>query len=197
MKRLMDIVVSAALLAVLCPLLLCIGLLIGARMGWPVFFAQPRPGLNGRVFRLVKFRTMTDARDAVGNLLPDGERLPPLGRFLRSTSFDELPELWNVLTGDMSIVGPRPLLVEYLPLYNERQAHRHDVRPGITGLAQVNGRNALSWEEKFELDVKYVETHTLRMDFAILLRTMVVIFKRDGITHGDGKAMPVFTGSPK
>lgn len=194
-KRLFDVVVSTVLLVLLSPLLLVVALLVRLRLGAPVLFAQARPGLGGRPFRMFKFRSMTDARDANGALLSDAQRLTPLGRFLRSTSLDELPELWNVLTGDMSLVGPRPLLMEYLPLYTPRQARRHDVRPGITGWAQVNGRNAISWEQKFELDVWYVEHRTMALDARILWRTAMHVLMRRGISAPGEATMSRFGGS--
>lgn len=190
MKRLLDIIASACGLLLLLPVLLAIAWLVRRELGAPVLFRQRRPGYRGRPFEVIKFRTM---RAGAGS---DAERLTPVGRFLRSTSLDELPELWNVLKGDMSLIGPRPLLVEYLPLYNERQRRRHDVRPGITGWAQVNGRNLLTWEEKFEMDVWYVEHQSLRLDLRILLMTIRTVVKRDGI-HAQGEAtMARFTGSP-
>lgn len=194
MKRVFDIVVSGAALFVLSVPLVVLICLIRWRLGKPVFFSQMRPGLNGRPFRMVKFRTMTNARGADGELLPDAERLTVFGRFLRSTSLDELPELWNVLKGDMSLVGPRPLLMEYLPLYSADQARRHEVRPGITGWAQVNGRNALSWDEKFALDVWYVDRHTLWLDIKILWLTVRKVLLRDGISAAGEATMPKFTG---
>ena len=160
-----------------------------------MLFRQVRPGKDGRTFEMIKFRTMTDERGKDGELLPDAQRLTPFGQFLRSTSLDELPELWNVLKGEMSLVGPRPLLMEYLPLYSERQARRHDLKPGITGWAQINGRNALSWEEKFELDVWYVENRTLWLDIKILFLTVWQVVKRDGISHGEEATMPRFEGA--
>jgi len=163
-------------------------------LGSPVFFCQMRPGLHGRPFRMIKFRTMTDARGSDGRLLPDADRLTAFGRFLRASSLDELPELWNVLKGDMSLVGPRPLLVEYLPLYSRVQARRHDVRPGITGWAQVNGRNALSWDRKLELDVWYVDNRSLWLDFRILWLTLRKVLARDGINAPGEATMPRFTG---
>lgn len=187
---------SAPVLLCLLPVLLALCLLVRFFLGAPVFFRQTRPGLNGQLFEMFKFRTMTDECDASGHLLPDADRLPPFGRFLRTTSLDELPELWNVLKGDMSLVGPRPLLLEYMPLYNRRQYRRHEVRPGVTGWAQVNGRNAISWEEKFELDVWYVENQSLWLDIRILLRTVWQVIKRDGISHDGDATMPRFTGSP-
>jgi lipopolysaccharide/colanic/teichoic acid biosynthesis glycosyltransferase len=194
-KRLFDILVSALLLCLFALPLLVLALLVRVKLGSPVFFRQERPGLGGRSFRMVKFRTMTNACGPDGLLLPDAERLHPLGRFLRSTSLDELPELWNVLKGDMSLVGPRPLLVQYLPLYNERQARRHEVRPGITGLAQVMGRNALTWEAKFEYDVQYVETHSFLLDLKILWLTLWAVVSRKGISAPGDATMPPFTGS--
>jgi len=195
MKRVFDIVLSIAALAILLVPLCAIALAVFCAMGAPVFFRQKRSGKDGRIFTLYKFRTMRAAVGPDGAPLPDPARLTPFGRFLRNTSLDELPEFWNVLRGDMSLVGPRPLLPEYLPLYNARQARRHEVRPGITGLAQVSGRNALSWEEKFELDVRYVETRTMRMDIAILFMTIPVALSRRGISHGAEGAMPPFRGS--
>jgi len=195
MKRLFDITASSfALLLFGIPLLLLVAL-VRAKLGSPVFFRQPRPGLNGRPFEVIKFRTMTDARGADGQLLSDAQRLTPFGRFLRASSMDELPELWNVLKGEMSLVGPRPLLVEYLPLYSTEQARRHEVRPGITGWAQVNGRNALSWEEKFKLDVWYVDNRTLWLDIKILWLTVRKVLVRDGISAAGEATMPRFTGS--
>lgn len=195
MKRVVDIVLSGLALVALAVPLAMVGLLLGLSMGHPVFFSQTRPGLHGKSFRMIKFRTMTNARGPDGELLPDAERLTRLGRFLRSTSLDELPELWNVLRGDMSLVGPRPLLVEYLPLYTPEQARRHEVRPGITGWAQVNGRNALSWEEKFALDVWYVDNQSLWLDLKILWLTVWRVLKRDGISADGEATMPRFRGS--
>ncbi|MCE8019001.1 sugar transferase [Halomonas sp. MCCC 1A11036] len=194
MKRLFDIVLSLVALVLLSPVLLVVALLVRLRLGSPVLFRQPRPGLHGRPFEMVKFRTMRDAVDRDGNPLPDAARLTPLGRRLRAASLDELPELWNVLRGDMSLVGPRPLLVEYLPLYTPRQARRHEVRPGVTGWAQVNGRNALSWEQKFELDVWYVDNRSLWLDLRILLLTVKRVLTREGIAHDGDVAMPRFRG---
>lgn len=195
MKRLFDITASSfALLLFGVPLLLLV-VLVRAKLGSPVFFRQRRPGLNGRPFEVIKFRTMTDARGADGQLLSDAQRLTPFGRFLRASSMDELPELWNVLKGEMSLVGPRPLLVEYLPLYSVEEARRHEVRPGITGWAQVNGRNALSWEEKFKLDVWYVDNRTLWLDIRILWLTVRKVLVRDGISAAGEATMPRFTGS--
>ncbi|WP_085942837.1 sugar transferase [Alloalcanivorax dieselolei] len=194
-KRLLDVVCVSIGMFLLSPVILAICLLIRMKLGKPVFFRQHRPGVNGKVFEMVKFRTMTDERDENGELLPDDVRLTKFGAFLRSTSLDELPELINVLKGDMSLVGPRPLLMEYLPLYSERQYRRHEVRPGITGWAQINGRNALSWDEKFELDVWYVENRSLWLDIKILFLTVLKVVKRDGISHGGEATMPKFTGS--
>jgi lipopolysaccharide/colanic/teichoic acid biosynthesis glycosyltransferase len=195
MKRAFDFFVSVSLLVVLAvPLaLLAIGILLV--VGKPIFFRQVRPGRNGNPFNLVKFRTMSNALDYAGVPLPDAERLVPFGYWLRSTSLDELPTLWNVLRGDMSLVGPRPLLMQYLPLYSARQARRHEVRPGITGWAQVNGRNALTWPQKFELDVWYVENRSFWLDLRILWMTLVVVLRRDGISAQGEATMPPFTGS--
>jgi sugar transferase EpsL len=195
LKRAFDAAAAAAALAVLSPVLAGVALGVGWKLGCPVLFRQTRPGLHGRPFEMVKFRTMTDARDANGHPLPDAERLPAFGRFLRSTSLDELPELWNVLRGDMSLVGPRPLLMEYLPLYTPEQARRQEVRPGITGWAQVNGRNALSWEEKFALDVWYIDNRSLWLDLRILAATVRQVLRRDGISAAGEATMPAFTGN--
>jgi len=197
MKRLMDILGAMAGLLLLAPVIVLLSLLVRVKLGSPVLFRQSRPGRAGQAFEMAKFRTMTDARDANGELLPDADRLTGFGQFLRASSLDELPELWNVLKGDMSLVGPRPLLMEYLPLYSERQARRHEVRPGITGWAQVNGRNALSWEEKFELDVWYVENRTLWLDIKILFLTVWKVIKRDDINQDGEATMTRFTGSQK
>jgi len=195
MKRLFDAILAAlALIALALPLLILAGL-IRRNFGSPVFFRQARPGLHGQPFDMIKFRTMNDGRGGDGALLPDSERLTSFGRFLRSTSLDELPELWNVLLGDMSLVGPRPLLIEYLPLYTPEQARRHEVRPGITGWAQVNGRNAISWEEKFALDVWYVDNQTFWLDIKILWLTIKKVLVRDGISAQGEATMPRFTGS--
>lgn len=196
MKRLFDIFAAAGALVVLSPVLLCVALLARRRLGSPVLFRQTRPGKNGRPFEMLKFRTMTDARDSQGRLLSDAERLTSFGRFLRSTSLDELPELWNVLKGEMSLVGPRPLLMEYLPLYSVEQARRHEVRPGLTGWAQVNGRNALSWEEKFAFDVWYVDNRTFWLDIKIILLTVAGVLKRSGISAEGEATMPRFSGTP-
>ena len=195
MKRLFDLLVSAALLGLLAPLILVVALLVRVFMGRPVLFAQERPGLRGRPFRIYKFRTMSLDRDAAGEPLPDAQRLTPLGALLRRLSLDELPQLFNVVKGDMSLVGPRPLLMEYLPLYTPEQARRHAVRPGITGWAQVNGRNALSWEEKFALDVWYVDHQSLALDISILWRTVRKVLVREGISAAGEATMPRFDGS--
>jgi lipopolysaccharide/colanic/teichoic acid biosynthesis glycosyltransferase len=194
MKRLFDIVVATFALAVFALPLLCLVLLVRRKLGRPAFFRQVRPGIGGKPFEMVKLRTMTDARDAHGALLPDSERLTPFGRFLRSTSLDELPELWNVLKGDMSLVGPRPLLMEYLPLYSAEQYRRHEVRPGITGWAQINGRNALSWTQKFQLDVWYVENRSIWLYIKILWLTVKKVIVRDGISAAGEATMSKFTG---
>lgn len=196
-KRLMDIIGAICGLLVLGPVILLLAVLVRVKLGSPVLFRQARPGMAGSAFEMAKFRTMTDAKDASGELLPDADRLTRFGQFLRSSSLDELPELWNVLKGDMSLVGPRPLLMEYLPLYSERQARRHEVRPGITGWAQVNGRNALSWDEKFELDVWYVENRTLWLDIKILFLTVLKVVKRDDISQDGEATMTKFTGGSK
>ncbi|AIS51856.1 putative sugar transferase EpsL [Thermoanaerobacter kivui] len=194
-KRLIDIFVSLFLLIILSPLLIIISLIIFITMGPPVIFKQERPGFKGKPFTIYKFRTMTNEKDEYGNLLPDEKRLTKIGKFLRSTSLDELPELFNVLKGDMSLVGPRPLLMEYLNYYTEEQMRRHDVKPGITGWAQVNGRNSLSWEEKFKLDVWYVDNWSLWLDFKILFLTLIKVLKREGISAEGYATMPKFTGS--
>ena len=195
MKRAFDFTVALLMLVALgLPLLVLMGL-VHWKMGRPVLFRQQRPGLPGRPFGMVKLRTMTNARAPDGALLPDAQRLPAFGRFLRSSSLDELPELWNVLRGEMSLVGPRPLLMEYLPLYSPEQARRHEVRPGITGWAQVNGRNALTWDEKFKLDVWYVDHQSLRLDLRILFLTLRRVVQRDGITAAGDASMPRFTGN--
>jgi len=194
-KRPFDLVLSLSALLVLVPVITVLTLLVRVKLGAPVFFRQQRPGLHGKPFTMVKFRTMTDARDAQGNLLPDAERLTRFGRLLRSTSLDELPELWNVLRGEMSLVGPRPLLMRYLPLYTPEQARRHEVPPGITGWAQVNGRNAISWEEKFALDVWYVDHCSLWLDIKIIGMTVGKIFAREGISQAGQATMEEFRGS--
>jgi lipopolysaccharide/colanic/teichoic acid biosynthesis glycosyltransferase len=194
LKRSLDVLVSVgALICFALPLLVLAGM-VAVKLGWPVVFAQVRPGLCGKPFRMVKFRTMTDERAADGELLPDALRLTPFGRMLRASSLDELPELWNVLKGEMSLVGPRPLLMEYLPLYSSEQARRHEVRPGITGWAQVNGRNAIGWEDKFALDVWYVDHQSLWLDLKILWMTVRKVLMRDGISAEGEATMSRFTG---
>ena len=195
MKRLFDLLIACTALVLLAIPMVCLYALIYIKLGHPVFFSQVRPGLRGQAFKMVKFRTMTDARGADGLLLPDAERLTPFGRFLRASSLDELPELWNVVRGEMSLVGPRPLLMEYLPLYSTEQARRHHVRPGITGWAQVNGRNALTWEEKFKLDVWYVDNRSLWMDIKILSMTVTKVFKREGINQPGKATTEYFKGN--
>lgn len=195
MKRTLDIAAALTGLILLAPLLLLVALLVALEHGVPVLFVQMRPGLSGKPFRMYKFRTMTDERDHAGSLLPDEQRLTTLGRVLRATSLDELPELINVFTGDMSLVGPRPLLMEYLPLYSAEQARRHEVRPGITGWAQVNGRNGLAWEDKFKLDVWYVDNYSLLLDLRILWMTLVKVLRREGISEEGGVTMSRFTGN--
>lgn len=195
-KRLVDLFVCMLALLLLALPFAVLLWLAHRKLGKPVFFWQTRPGLKGRPFQMVKLRSMTDIRGPDGKLLPDAVRLTAFGRFLRTTSLDELPELWNVLWGDMSLVGPRPLLMEYLPLYSPRQARRHDVRPGITGWAQINGRNAISWGEKFHLDVWYVDNQSLWLDLKILFLTAVRVFQRSGVSAKGEATMPKFTGSP-
>jgi sugar transferase EpsL len=195
MKRIFDVVVVLAMGCLLWPVMLLVALLVRLRLGSPVIFQQQRPGLGGRVFAIYKFRTLRDLVDADGNPLPDEQRTTPFGIWLRSTSLDELPELWNVLVGDMSLVGPRPLLLEYLPLYSSEQARRHEVRPGITGWAQVNGRNALTWEEKFELDVWYVDHRTAGLDLRILWLTLMTVLLRRGVSAEGHATMPKFEGT--
>jgi len=192
MKRLFDFIVSFFALIFLFPVMALLIALIKFKLGSPVFFAQLRPGMNGQPFKMYKFRSMTDTRDADGRLLPDTERLTKFGKFLRSSSLDELPGLWNVLTGDMSLVGPRPLLMDYLPFYSIEQARRHEVRPGLTGWAQVNGRNAISWDDKFKLDVWYVDHHSFFLDIKILLLTVKKVLRRDGVSPLDAEIMPRF-----
>ena len=194
MKRFFDFVLAALALLLLGIPLLFLTLQVRRKLGSPALFRQIRPGLGGRPFEMIKFRTMTDARDSTGLLLPDADRLTPFGRFLRASSLDELPEFWNVLKGDMSLVGPRPLLMEYLPLYSSEQFRRHDVRPGITGWAQVNGRNALSWDEKFKLDLWYVDSRSTWLDIRILVLTVRKVVMRDGISAAGVETMPRFTG---
>lgn len=195
MKRLLDVILASVGLVLLAPLMLVLAVLVRLKLGSPVLFRQTRPGLHGKPFTMFKFRTMTDARDDDGNLLPDDQRLTRFGRFLRETSLDELPELWNVLKGDMSLVGPRPLLMEYLPLYTPEQARRNEVRPGITGWAQVNGRNAISWEDKFRLDVWYVDNHSIWLDLKILFLTVKKVLVREGISADGEATMSKFQGS--
>lgn len=197
MKRLFDLSLVIMASPIWLPVLLLVALWVRFRLGSPVFFTQERPGLHAKSFELIKFRTMTDQRDEAGNLLSDTERLTPFGQWLRSTSLDELPELWNVLRGEMSLVGPRPLLKQYVPLYSKHQSRRHDVLPGVTGWAQVNGRNAISWEEKFDLDVHYVDHHSLVLDIKILWMTIMAVFRRHGIQAPGDATMPVFEGSKK
>lgn len=197
MKRIFDFLASSLALAILWPILLLLAALVRLQLGAPVLFCQERPGLGTKPFTLYKFRTMNDARDANGNLLPDAERLTPFGRFLRSTSLDELPSLWNVFKGDMSLVGPRPLLMRYLDRYTPRQMRRHEVRPGVTGWAQVNGRNGLSWEEKFEMDVWYVENHDFWLDLKIILLTLEKTARREGISQQGHATMEEFFGTTK
>ena len=194
-KRLLDFLLALTVLLVLSPLLLLLTVAGAVAMRGNPFFAQPRPGRGERIFRLIKFRTMSDRRDASGALLPDGERLNGYGRFLRKTSLDELPELFNILVGQMALVGPRPLLTAYLPLYSEEQHHRHDVRPGLTGYAQVHGRNAVPWEERFRMDVWYTQNITFRLDCRIWLDTVRVVFRHDGIGSGTSETMEPFTGN--
>jgi sugar transferase EpsL len=194
-KRAIDVLGSGIGLALLSPVLAVVAALVRRKLGRPVLFKQTRPGLHAQPFTLLKFRSMTDDRDAAGQLLPDEDRLPPFGRFLRSTSLDELPELWNVLRGDMSLVGPRPLLMEYVPRYSARHARRHEVRPGITGWTAVNGRNALEWHDRLELDVWYVEHRSLWLDLRILARTVAAVVRREGISYGDQATAPPFTGT--
>lgn len=195
MKRLFDVVLAFIGLILLSPVLLIVSLLVRVKLGGPVFFTQVRPGLNGKPFKMIKFRTMKNSVDKSGNLLPDAERMTDFGRLLRSTSLDELPELWNVLKGDMSLVGPRPLLMQYLPLYSREQNRRHEVKPGVTGWAQVNGRNSLSWDDKFKLDTWYVDNRSLLLDVKILFLTVKKVIARDGISQVDNVTMEPFTGS--
>lgn len=194
-KRILDFILSLIALIVLSPVLLVVAILVRIKLGSPIIFKQQRPGKDEKIFTLYKFRTMTDKKDENGNLLSDSERLTKFGKVLRSTSLDELPELVNILKGDMSIVGPRPLLVEYLPLYSEEQKHRHDVRPGLTGLAQVSGRNSLSWEEKFNDDLQYIKHITFFEDMKIIFMTVTKVFKREGIAQEGNATMEKFTGN--
>lgn len=194
-KRMIDIVLSFIALIILTPLLIIIGVLVYFKLGSPVLFTQERPGKDEKIFKLYKFRTMTDEKDGDGVLLPDSVRLTKFGKFLRSTSLDELPELWNILIGDMNIVGPRPLLVQYLPLYNNHQKRRHDVRPGLTGYAQVNGRNAISWQEKFNYDVEYVDKVNFLLDTQIVFKTIKQVLIKEGISSETSATMEVFKGN--
>lgn len=194
-KRFMDFLIAALSIIIFSPLLIILAILVRVKLGGPVIFKQERPGLNGKVFKLYKFRTMTDAKDENGNLLDDEYRLTSFGKKLRSTSLDELPELYNILKGDMSIVGPRPLLVKYLPLYNDEQKRRHDVRPGLTGLAQVSGRNAITWTEKFNKDIEYVDNVSFGLDVSIFFKTIYCVLKREGINSDSAATMEDFTGN--
>lgn len=195
MKRAFDVLCAAALILVLIAVIGVVAILVKRKLGSPVIFKQERPGLHAKPFYLYKFRTMNDQKDSFGNLLPDEVRLTAFGQFLRKYSLDELPQLWNVLKGDISLVGPRPLLMSYLDLYTEKQKKRHDVKPGITGWAQVNGRNAISWDEKFNLDLWYVENHNFLLDIKIILKTFFKVIKSEGITNANSVTMPVFDGS--
>ena len=189
LKRFFDVLLSGCALLVLWPLLLVVAILVRTKLGTPVIFCQERPGKDEKIFKMYKFRSMTDERDENGELLPDEVRLTKFGRLLRSTSLDELPELWNIFKGDMSIVGPRPLLIRYLPYYTEEERHRHDVRPGLTGLAQVSGRNLVTWDERFALDVKYIQSISLKQDIWILFATVYKVLKRSDIVIGEGHVM--------
>jgi len=195
LKRLLDIIIASTALILLSPLYFYVAYKVRKNLGSPVIFRQVRPGLHGKPFEMIKFRTMTDERDVQGNLLPNEQRLPKFGKMLRATSLDEMPELWNVIKGDMSIVGPRPLLMEYLPLYNQEQAKRHNVRPGMTGHAQVNGRNAINWEKKFELDIWYVENQSIWLDFKIMIQTVKKVLIKEGINQSEEVTMTKFTGN--
>ncbi|SDC04142.1 Sugar transferase involved in LPS biosynthesis (colanic, teichoic acid) [Paenibacillus sp. UNCCL117] len=197
MKRPMDVVLSLVAIIVLCPLILLLALLVRNKLGSPVFFKQQRPGLHEKIFMMYKFRTMTDERDGNGELLPDAVRLTRFGKFLRSTSLDELPELFNILKGDMSIVGPRPLLVQYLTLYNDHQKRRHEVRPGLSGLAQISGRNAIGWEDKFDLDVQYIDNISFIEDWKIIFLTIKKVFVREGIHSETAVTMEPFKGTSR
>lgn len=196
-KRIFDLCLTVPAFIILSPVMGVTAVLVAVKLGRPVLFTQQRPGYQEKIFKMYKFRSMTDARDEHGELLPDEVRLTPFGEKLRSTSLDELPELLNILKGDMSLVGPRPLLVQYLPLYNKRQHRRHEVRPGITGLAQINGRNSISWEEKFEYDVQYAEHLTFKEDIRILFETVSTVFRREGINSEHSATMEDFTGTPE
>ena len=195
-KRILDITLSGAAIIVLSPVMGVTAILVKKKLGSPVIFKQKRPGKDEKIFTMYKFRTMTDERDEKGELLPDSIRVTKFGKMLRSTSLDELPELFNIFKGDMSVVGPRPLLVQYLPLYNEKQKRRHEVRPGLSGLAQVNGRNAITWDEKFNYDVEYVEKVSFALDVRIVLRTIVKAFRQEDINAGSEMTMEAFTGEP-
>lgn len=197
LKRVLDVVIASTALLLLSPVYFFVAYKVRKNLGSPVLFRQLRPGLHGKPFEMIKFRSMKDAVDENGNPLPDSERLTPFGQMLRSSSLDEMPELWNVIKGEMSIVGPRPLLMEYLPLYNSEQAKRHNVRPGMTGHAQVNGRNAISWEEKFKLDTWYVENQSLWLDFKIMLKTVKKVIAKDDISAEGEATMTKFTGTPE
>ena len=195
LKRPMDFILSLMAIIVLSPVLIIVAILVRFKLGSPVLFKQKRPGLNEKIFTMYKFRTMTDEKDENGELLSNHMRLTKFGRILRATSLDELPELFNILKGDMSIIGPRPLLIEYLLLYNEKQKHRHAVRPGLSGLAQVNGRNAISWEEKFDYDVEYVENISFFLDIKLIVQTVLKVFKRDGVNKSESVTMEKFNGT--
>ena len=195
LKRAFDVSLSAISIVVLAPLFILIALFVYLKLGTPILYRQKRPGWHGEPFNLIKFRSMLEANDEAGKPLPNEQRITPFGQFLRSSSLDELPELWNILRGDMSFVGPRPLLMDYLPLYNDRQARRHEVRPGLTGWSQVNGRNSISWEEKFELDIWYVDNASFGLDIRIILMTFLQVLRREGISHEGDVAMPRFRGS--
>lgn len=188
-KRFFDIVLSLIAIIILSPVYLIVSILVLIFMGWPILFKQPRPGKNEKIFNMYKFRTMTNKKDKDGKLLPDDQRLPKFGKFLRKTSLDELPEIFCILNGSMSFVGPRPLLVKYLPYYTEEEHHRHDVRPGLTGWAQANGRNLVNWDERFKLDLEYVNNVSLKMDIKVILKTINVVLKREGITDGKTETM--------
>lgn len=188
-KRFFDIILSLIAIIILSPVYLIISILVLIFMGWPILFKQPRPGKNEKIFNMYKFRTMTNKKDKDGNLLPDEQRLLKFGRFLRKTSLDELPEMFCILTGTMSFIGPRPLLVEYLPYYTKEEHHRHDVRPGLTGLAQANGRNLVNWDDRFKLDVEYVNNVSLKMDLSVIIKTISIVLKREGITDGKTETM--------
>ncbi|WP_028392021.1 sugar transferase [Bacillus cihuensis] len=196
-KRSMDFILSLIAIIILSLIFLIVAIIVRVKLGSPILFKQKRPGLNEKIFIMYKFRTMTDERDKNGELLPDSVRLTKFGRFLRSTSLDELPELFNILKGDMSLIGPRPLLVQYLPLYNKYQKRRHEVRPGLSGLAQINGRNTISWEERFHLDIEYIENITFINDIIIIMKTIAKVFKREGISSQNDATMEAFQGNKK